>query len=88
MHGERLLVAVCLKCGGEGKFIRGSRDYGDCYECRGTGQVYETVPANQSKHPALRAQRERDAQEKEEPKYSSEEEVKAHFKNIWRILRT
>ncbi len=52
----------CKKCNGTGQYA----GFGDCFDCRGSGQVqdlrYKTTPAAESSHPALRAEREREAQ--------------------------
>ena len=52
----------CRKCHGTGEFLNGT-----CWDCGGSGTHkpirYETTPADESSHPALRAEREL----KEEP---------------------
>jgi hypothetical protein len=42
---ETVFTEYCPKCQGRGRFIRGHRDFGPCYACKGAGkQTFKTSP--------------------------------------------
>lgn len=67
-------MAECRKCNGTKVFAPTG---GVCFECNGSGEVndvaYQTTPANESKHPSMRAKNEWEYDGRPLAKYPSQD---------------